>query len=148
MDAGTAGAVRDAHHIPPVMPAASVAAIPAHARTPMRPLFNGAMADGMEAAPGAGAGASSSSRATPMCGRRFGACFSRHRRSSVITAGGVDGGSRDQSGSFVMTAMIVSVTSSPSKAREPVSISKSTAPKAQMSARRSTGLPLACSGDM
>ncbi len=30
----------------------------------------------------------------------------------------------------------------------PVSISTSTTPNAQMSARRSTGLPLACSGDM
>ncbi len=40
------------------------------------------------------------------------------------------------------TATIVSVTSSPGNARWPVSISYSTAPNAQMSARRSTGRPL------
>ena len=39
-------------------------------------------------------------------------------------------------------------TVSPSKSLRPVSISKSTTPKDQMSARWSTGLPLACSGDM
>ena len=39
-------------------------------------------------------------------------------------------------------------TSSPSNARRPVSISKSTHPNAQMSARLSTGLPRACSGLM
>ncbi len=36
----------------------------------------------------------------------------------------------------------------PSKSRRPVSISKRTTPKDQMSARLSTALPRACSGDM
>jgi hypothetical protein len=42
----------------------------------------------------------------------------------------------------------VSLTVSPWKSRFPVSISYSTTPKAQMSARLSTGFPRACSGDM
>ena len=57
-------------------------------------------------------------------------------------------GSRAQSGSFINTAASMSDTSSPSKARRPVSISKSTQPKAQMSVRLSTALPRACSGLM
>ena len=51
-------------------------------------------------------------------------------------------------GSRVRTAASTSLTVSPSKSLRPVSISKSTTPKAQMSARRSTALPRACSGDM
>ena len=58
------------------------------------------------------------------------------------------GGSVAQSGSRVRTAASTSLTVSPSKSRRPVSISHSTTPKAQMSARLSTGLPRACSGDM
>ena len=46
------------------------------------------------------------------------------------------------------TAATISLTVSPPKSRPPVSISYSTAPKAQMSARRSTAFPRACSGDM
>ena len=42
----------------------------------------------------------------------------------------------------------MSETSSPSNARRPVSISYSTTPNAQTSARRSTALPRACSGAM
>ncbi len=49
--------------------------------------------------------------------------------------------------SFITEAS-VSVTDSPAKTVRPLSISASTTPNAQMSARRSTGLPLACSGDM
>ena len=41
---------------------------------------------------------------------------------------------------------MVDETSSPSNARLPVTSSYSTQPKAQMSARLSTGLPRACSG--
>ncbi len=48
----------------------------------------------------------------------------------------------------LITFASVSATSSPVKARWPVSISKSTAPNAQMSARLSTALPRACSGAM
>ena len=40
------------------------------------------------------------------------------------------------------------MTSSPRKARRPVSASYSTQPNAHMSARRSTARPRACSGDM
>jgi hypothetical protein len=58
-----------------------------------------------------------------MCGRRFALCFSRHRRKSRSTDGGVEAGSRLQSGSFVTTAAMVSVMSSPSNARRAVSIS-------------------------
>ena len=42
----------------------------------------------------------------------------------------------------------VSETVSPAKSCSPVSISYSTTPKAQMSARLSTAFPRACSGDM
>ena len=54
-------------------------------------------------------------------------------------AGGVDFGSAAQSGSLLMTATSTSVTSSPWKTRRPVSISYSTHPNAQMSARLSYG---------
>ena len=40
------------------------------------------------------------------------------------------------------------MTSSPSKARFPESISKSTHPNAKISVRRSTARPFACSGDI
>jgi hypothetical protein len=79
--------------------------------------------------------------------RRLGS-LSRHRRSSDRTDAGVDDGSADHSGTVLTTETIVSVTVSPVNARRPVSISKSTTPNAQMSARLSTGLPLACSGAM
>ena len=61
---------------------------------------------------------------------------------------GVSRGNRVQSGVDVSTAASVSDTVSPGKGRTPASISYSTAPKAQMSARRSTGFPRACSGAM
>jgi len=47
-----------------------------------------------------------------------------------------------------MIAAIISVIESPPKGRRPLSISKSTTPNAQMSARLSTPLPFACSGAM
>ena len=55
-------------------------------------------------------------------------------------------GSAFQSGSLLSTAASVSETSSPSNARLPVSISKSTQPNAQTSLRLSAGRPFACSG--
>jgi len=61
---------------------------------------------------------------------------------------GVSGGRAFQSGSFVITNASVSVTSSPPNARVPVSISNSTQPNAQMSARLSIVFPRACSGAM
>ena len=69
----------------------------------------------------------------------------RCRHSSTV---GGSAGSAVQSGSDLMTSASVSDTSSPSKARRPVSSSNSTHPKAQMSARLSTGRPRACSGLM
>ena len=54
--------------------------------------------------------------------------------------------SASQAGSSRTTAPSTSVTSSPSKARRPVSISYSTQPNAQMSLRLSTACPCACSG--
>jgi len=61
---------------------------------------------------------------------------------------GVAAGNVAHSGSVLSTAASTSLTVSPSKSLWPVSISHSTTPKAQMSARLSTGLPRACSGDM
>ena len=69
-------------------------------------------------------------------------------RSGVARPGGVAAGRVAQSGSRVSTAASTSQTVSPANSRAPVSISKSTTPKAQTSARLSTGLPRACSGDM
>ena len=73
---------------------------------------------------------------------------SRARRRSRQIALGLSAGNRDQSGSVFRTAANVSDTVSPPSNWRPVSISYNTAPNAQMSARRSTGLPRACSGDI
>ena len=62
--------------------------------------------------------------------------------------GGVSAGSVAQSGSFSRMPATMSERVLPSKARRPVSISNSTQPNAQMSVRRSTGAPRACSGLM
>ena len=67
---------------------------------------------------------------------------------SVRIAGGISEGSADQSGSIFSTFASVSLTSSPSNGRRPVSISYSTQPKAQMSLRLSASRPFACSGAM
>ena len=74
--------------------------------------------------------------------------FFRQRVSNRRSPAGVAAGTAPQSGSLLMTDTIVSVTSSPRNARVPVSISNSTAPKAQTSVRRSTVRPFACSGLM
>ena len=66
--------------------------------------------------------------------------FSRQRRSSRESGGGRSHGQRLHLGSSFSTFASVIETSSPSNARRPVSISYSTTPNAQMSARRSTGL--------
>ena len=87
-------------------------------------------------------------RASPISRRRCFASFCRQRRKRTRTRIGVAAGSFDQSGSFLITAASVSVTVSPRNAIFPVNISYSTHPNAQMSARRSTGLAFACSGDM
>ena len=78
-------------------------------------------------------------------------CFEslwRHLCNRTRTRIGVAAGSSDQSGPALMTAASVSVTVSPRNTIFPVSISYSTQPNAQMSARRSTGLPFACSDDI
>jgi hypothetical protein len=91
---------------------------------------------------GAGGLPASNSQASPISrSRRFGS-FSRHFRSRRCTFTGTP----LQSGSFLTTAASTSVVVSPLKARRPMSISYSTQPNAQMSARLSTGLPRACSG--
>ncbi len=81
------------------------------------------------------------------CNRRRGS-FSKQRRSRRRMGGGVLAGSSRHSGSDFRTAARVSDTVSPAKSCLPVSNSNRTTPKAQMSARRSTGRPLACSGLM
>ena len=87
-------------------------------------------------------------RASPMSRRRSLGSRSRQRSSRRRTAPGVSDGRPAHCGSRVRTAASTSLTVSPSKSFRPVSISKSTTPKAQMSARRSTAFPRACSGDM
>ena len=85
-------------------------------------------------------------RASPIaCNRCFGSFF-RHRCNNPRIGAGVVAGNALHSGSARITAASVSVTVSPLKAILPVSISYSTQPNDQMSARRSTDLPLACSG--
>ena len=86
-------------------------------------------------------------RASPMSRRRVRGSLSRHRRSNRVMGGGMSGWTF-QSGSSRVMAESVSVTVSREKAGTPVSISYSTHPNAQMSVRRSTGRPRACSGDM
>ena len=67
--------------------------------------------------------------------------------SRAASAAGVSFGSLDQSGSFVRMSEIVSETVSPRNAIVPVRHSNRRQPKDQMSVRRSTGLPRACSGE-
>jgi len=69
-------------------------------------------------------------------------------RDERADARGRRGRQRRKVGSRYSTRDSTSAMSSPAKARFPVSISNSTAPNAQMSARLSTERPLACSGDM
>ncbi len=87
-------------------------------------------------------------RASPMSRSRLRGSFSRQRRSRRCSIGGVVAGTAFQSGSSLSTAASVSETVSPGNASVPVSISNSTPPKAQMSARLSTAWPRACSGAM
>ena len=67
--------------------------------------------------------------------------FCRQARISCRMRAGTSAGSRCQSGSTFSTFASVSERSSPSNARVPVSISNSTTPNAQMSARLSDGPP-------
>ena len=83
-----------------------------------------------------------------MSRRRSPGSFARQRRSTPDTARGTSAANDAQVGSDLMTSARMPVTSSPSNALRPVSISYTTTPNAHTSARRSTGRPRACSGDM
>jgi len=76
--------------------------------------------------------------------------FEGDRRAVIdrAIAAGVSAGSALQSGSWLRTAARISSTPSPRKTGRPASISYSTQPNAQMSARLSTAFPRACSGAM
>jgi hypothetical protein len=79
--------------------------------------------------------------------RRAGS-FTRQRRRTLVTFAGNPAGSASQPGSSLITAARISDTVSPPNGRCAVSISNSSTPKAQTSARLSTARPRACSGDM
>ena len=72
---------------------------------------------------GAVAPLSISTLASAMSRSRSRGSFFTHRFIRSTMRGGVDAGTRSQSGSFVITATMKSVTSSPANARAPVSIS-------------------------
>ena len=92
--------------------------------------------------------ASSSIRASPMSrSRRFGS-RSRQRARSFRSRSGVAAGSAPRSGSRIITRPSVSCSVSPANICWPTSISQTTTPNDQMSARLSTVFPFACSGDM
>jgi hypothetical protein len=98
---------------------------------------------------GASSGADSRMRASPMSRSRCCGSRSRQRATSARRDGGVSAGRRRRSISSLSTAASVSVTDRPApNRRSPVSISYTTTPNAQMSARLSTGRPRACSGAM
>ena len=75
--------------------------------------------------------------------------FSRHRRTSRSSAGGMFGSFSPRSGgSSFRIAPRVSIDELRLKARVPLSISYRIAPKEKMSVRLSTCSPRTCSGDM
>src|SRR5262249_27606726 len=79
--------------------------------------------------------------------RRLGS-LCKQRRNRERTGCGVSPCKRDQSGSAFMMPPRISTVLSPSKGDLPVSISKNTTPKDQISERVVVILPFACSGDM
>ena len=87
-------------------------------------------------------------RASPMSRSRWRGFRSKQRSSRRRSPGGTSAGTASRSISLLSTPASVSATVSLAKSRAPVSISCRTTPNAQMSARRSTFWPLACSGDM
>jgi hypothetical protein len=95
-----------------------------------------------------GAGDSSAILASPMSRRRVLGSRSRQRAIRRRSGAGTERGSASKSMDRVSTAASVSETVSPSNSLRPASISNSTTPNAQMSARLSTGFPRACSGLM
>ena len=116
---------------------------------PLEPTSRAAAAGTRVSSPFFSASASSiSNRASAISARRRFGSFSRQRWRSLRIPAGTVGGSRLQSGCCVRTRARTSATSSPSNARRPASISYSTQPKAQTSARLPATLPRACSGLM
>ncbi len=128
--------------------AAATIATSAHARG-WRQVGDGTAGAATSAGPPATA-LSSAMRASPMCCSRVFGLRSRQRARSCLRITGVVAGSAEKSTSLLYTATSRSGTSSPSSldparddpealegsnARRPASISYSTAPKAQMSAR-------------
>lgn len=87
-------------------------------------------------------------RASPISRRRLRGSLRRQRASNSRSGPGVVAGRSPQSGSACKTATSVSGIVFAAKARRAVKHSKSTHPKDQMSVRRSTGFPRACSGLM
>src|SRR5262245_12220493 len=87
-------------------------------------------------------------RTIPMSDKRTLRSFSRPRLNNSLMGSGRPAGSAFHAGSLRTMAAIVSVTSSPSNTRLPVSISNNTHANAQMSLRLSAARPLACSGAM
>ncbi len=137
--------VRRMCHPSSIAAAAHAAAMPHGNRGDRR----GAAA-GLASGPAHASASSSSSamRTSAMsCIRCFGSRCRQRRRISR-TRRGVPGGSAAKSGSRVRIAATMSETVSPANACRPVRHSKRTHPKAQMSARLSTGRPRACSGAM
>ena len=91
---------------------------------------------------------SSSRRASPMSRKRAFGFFTRHWRSSARTRAGVPSGSALHSGSRSSTRATVAENPSPPNVCRPLRHSYSTHPNDQMSVRRSTTCPSACSGLM
>src|SRR5579872_7353356 len=100
------------------------------------------------AAAGSAFGLRNVMRASPMAWRRCLGSLFKQRSISRRMAGGVEAGRRFRLGSSLIAEAMISAALSPVNKGSPASISKNTTPKAQMSARRSADLPLACSGDM
>ena len=80
--------------------------------------------------------------------RRCSGSFARQPRSTAASSAPKSRAPSSQAGSRVTTEARTSRLVTPAKGMCPVSISHTTTPSAQMSARRSSGLPRACSGGM
>ncbi len=144
--AGTVGARAAPSAAPPTRPPARQA----RRQTPRPPRADAAPRPaGRDGSGPVESSASSARRASPMSRRRRLRVALEAAREQPAEAGGRRGRQRapSRARSF-STAASTSLTVSPSNSRRPVSISKSTTPKAQTSARLSTACPRACSGDM
>ena len=142
-----AGAEGPRYVAPPSAPI-TPSATPAARTNATRGRFGGAAAGPSACSAGPLRTASRASRASPISRRRPFGLRSRQRDSRRRTSRGVASGRAEKSISARRTPASVSAMESPAKRRFPDSISKRTTPKAQMSARRSTARPFACSGAM